>query len=88
MSDYDNLKLRGRTFLDFTDVPAILDEILGGHDKADRDGFLFAINAGGTAAEQERAITFVAFADLCQDKRLAAVIKAEFAAEYSAIFNE
>lgn len=83
MLDYDNLKLRERTFLDFTDDPAILDEILGGHSQADKKRFL-----RGGIDDQCRVITFMEFADLCDDKKLAKAIELEFEEEYRAIFNE
>ena len=51
--DYDNLKLRERTFLDFTDDEAIIDEIIG-----DKEFFLSHIT------EENRASTFLDFADL------------------------
>lgn len=86
--DYGNLNLRSKTFLDFTDDPAALDEILGGHGKADREDFLLAVSPDNSSGEQERAMTFMAFADLCTDKRLAEAIRAEFGKEYRAIFNE
>jgi hypothetical protein len=79
--DYGNLQLRSKSFLDFTTDPAILDEILGGHSKADKEEFLRHV-------DQERAMTFMAFVDFCEDKQLAAAIEAEFGAEYRAIFNE
>ena len=40
------------------------------------------------ASEDNRAITFMAFADLCKDEQLAQAIKAEFENEYRSIFNE
>lgn len=87
--DYGNFQLRSKSFLDFTTDPAILDEILGGHSKADKEEFLQSLSPNNApASEQNRAITFMAFADLCEDKQLAAAIKAEFGDEYRAIFNE
>lgn len=83
MLDYDNLKLRERTFLDFTDDPAILDEILGGHAPADKERFL-----RGGIDDQCRVVTFMEFTDFCKDKRLVDAIEAEFGDEYQAIFNE
>lgn len=82
MLDYDNLKLRERTFLDFTDDPAILDEILGGHSQADKEIFLSNIS------DTSRAVSFIEFSDLCDDKKLAKVIMSEFKEEYHTTFNE
>lgn len=79
--DYGNLQLRSKSFLDFTTDPAILDEILGGHDKADKEEFLQFV-------EQNRALTFMAFTDFCKDEKLVKAIKDEFNNEYQAIFNE
>lgn len=85
----DNLQLRSKTFLDFTDDPAILDAIIEGHSKADREDFLQTVNPDNApASEQNRVITFMAFADLCKDKKLAEAIKTEFEEEYQTIFNE
>lgn len=39
-------------------------------------------------SEQNRAITFMAFAEFCEDRQLAAAIEAEFGDEYRAVFNE
>lgn len=87
--DYDNLHLRSKTFLDFTDDPAVLDAIIEGHDKVDRENFLRSVSTDNApASEQNRAITFMAFADLCKDKELAKAIRSEFKEEYQAIFNE
>lgn len=87
--DYGNLQLRSKSFLDFTTDPAILDEIIEGHSKADKEDFLQSLSPDNApASEQNRAITFMAFADLCEDKQLAAAIEAEFGEEYRAIFNE
>lgn len=82
MLDYDNLKLRERTFLDFTDDPAILDEILGGHSQDDKEIFLSNIS------DTSRAVSFIEFSDLCDDKNLAKAIEVEFEEEYHATFNE
>ncbi len=89
MLDYNNLKLRERTFLDFTDDPAIIDEIIEGHRKADKKEFLLSISPDNApASEDNRIITFMAFAELCNDKKLAKAIKSEFENEYRAIFNK
>ena len=79
--DYGNLQLRSKSFLDFTTDPAVLDEILGGHSKADKDDFLRHV-------DQDRAMTFMYFADLCGDKKLAQAIEKEFGEEWRAIPNE
>lgn len=82
MLDYDNLKLRERTFLDFTDDPAILDEILGGHSQVDKEEFL------RHTSKDFLVMSYMEFADLCDDKKLAKAIESEFEGEYQAIFNE
>lgn len=79
--DYGNLQLRSKSFLDFTSDPAILDEILGGHSEADKDYFLRHV-------DQDRAMTFMYFADFCEDKKLAQAIEKEFGAECRAVHNE
>lgn len=85
----ENSQLRNKSFLDFTTDPAILDAIIGGHGKADKEDFLHALRPeNAPASEQTRAITFMAFVDFCEDKQLAAAIEAEFGDEYRAIFNE
>ena len=67
--------------VDFTTDPAVLDEILGGHSEADKDDFLRHV-------DQDRAMTFMYFADLCGDKKLAQAIEKEFGEEWRAIHNE
>ena len=87
--DYDKLDLRNKTFLDFTSDPDILDEIIEGHSEADKEAFLRAMSPDNApASEESRVITFMAFAELCKDKKLAQAIKSEFEKEYRAIFNE
>lgn len=86
--DYGNLQLRSKSFLDFTTDPAILDAIIEGHSKADKEDFLRSLSPDNSAAEQTRAMTFMAFVDFCEDKQLAVAIEAEFGDEYRAIFNE
>ena len=87
--DYGNLQLRSKSFLDFTTDPAVLDEILGGHSKADKEDFMQSLSPDNAPmSEQNRAITFMAFAEFCEDKQLAADIEAEFGDEYRAVFNE
>ena len=89
MTDYTNLKLREKTFLDFTDDAAILDEIIEGHSGADKEFFLQSVSPDNSpASEDNRTITFMAFADLCKDEQLVQAIKAEFENEYRSIFNE
>ncbi len=87
--DYNNLQLRSKTFLDFTNDPAILDQIIEGHSEADKEEFLLTISPDNApASEENRIITFMEFAELCKDKKLAKAIKSEFKEEYRAIFNE
>ena len=77
MLDYDNLKLRERTFLDFTDDEAIIGEIIG-----DKEVFLSHIS------EENRASTFLEFADLTTDKKLSKAIQKEFDGELKSMFCE
>lgn len=87
--DYNNLQLRNKTFLDFKPTNAALDEIIGGHAKSDKEFFLRSVSPeNAPASEDNRVMTFMAFAEICDDEKLAAAIRAEFAAEYNAIFNE
>lgn len=86
--DYDNLQLRSKTFLDFTDDPAVLDEIIGGHSKADKEAFLSAFVPENGSRELERAMTFMAFTDFCKDEKLVEAITFEFEEEYRSVFNE
>ena len=79
--DYGNLQLRTKSFLDFTTDPAILDEILGGHSKVDKEEFMRRI-------EQDRAMTFMYFTDFCKDKKLVQAIEKEFGAEWQSVHNE
>jgi hypothetical protein len=75
--DYSNLQLRSKTFLDFTDDRAVIDEIIG-----DREFFLAHVT------DENRVLTFMEFTDFCKDKRLVDAIESEFADDYSAIMNE
>lgn len=77
MLDYDNLKLRERTFLDFTDDEAIIGEIIG-----DKEFFLSHIT------EENRASTFLEFADFTTDKKLSKAIRKEFDGELKSMFCE
>ena len=85
----DNLQLRSKTFLDFTDDPDVLDAIIEGHSEADKEDFLRTLSPeNAPASEQNRVITFIAFAELCKDPELVTAIMSEFSQEYRAIFNE
>lgn len=87
--DYGNLQLRSKSFLDFTTDPAVLDEILGGHSEADKADFMLSLSPDNApVSEQNRAMTFMYFADLCGDKKLAQAIEKEFGEEWRAIHNE
>lgn len=81
MLDYDNLKLRERTFLDFTDDEAIIGEIIG-EIIGDKEFFLSHIT------EENRASTFLEFADLATDKKLSKAIQKEFDGELKSMFCE
>lgn len=87
--DYGNLQLRSKSFLDFTTDPVVLDEILGGHSEADKADFMLSLSPDNApVSEQNRAMTFMYFADLCGDKKLAQAIEKEFGEEWRAIHNE
>ena len=75
--DYSDLQLRSKTFLDFTTDKAIIEEIIG-----DEEAFLSYLT------EKNRARTFLFFAELTPDKRLAAAIEKEFQAELATLFPE
>nr|WP_297627924.1 MULTISPECIES: hypothetical protein [Rikenellaceae] len=68
MLDYNNLKLQERTFLDFTDDPAIISKVLGVYDRA-----WFLGDVEHTPAL--RWNTYLEFADLLSDETLAAKIR-------------
>jgi len=87
--NYSDLQLRSKTFLDFTNDPKIMDEIIGGHSKADIAYFLRTVSPDNApVSEEERAITFIGFTGYCDDKKLTDAIRAEFEDEYNAVFNE
>lgn len=75
--DYNNLDLRTKTILDFTDDKKIIDELIG-----DKDDFLKDLT------ETNRAFSLIDYAEYIQDEKLVAAIKKEFAPELSAFFNE
>ena len=75
--NYNDLNLRHKTFLDFTNDERIIAEII-----IDREFFLSHITA------HNRAMTFLDFADLTPDEKLAEAIRKEFAPELAALFNE
>lgn len=76
--DYNNLDLRNKTFLDFTDDAKIIDKIIGG----DSDFFLAHVT------DRSRARSFIFFADMTDDKKLAKIINKEFAKEIELMFDE
>ncbi len=75
--NYSNLNLRQKTFLDFTTDERIIAEIIG-----DKEFFLSHIT------DENRAITFLEFADLTPDTKLAKTIRKEFAPELAVLFPE
>ncbi len=73
----ENLKLRERTFLDFTKDEAVITEIIG-----DKEFFLSHIT------KENRASTFLEFADLTIGKNLPRAILKEFEKELDSMFDE
>lgn len=76
--DYNNLDLRNKTFLDFTDDAKIIDKIIGGQNE-------FFLN---NLSDESRAETFIFFAEMTDDKKLAKAINKEFAEEFESMFDE
>lgn len=75
--DYNNLDLRNKTILDFTDDEQIIDELIGC-----KDLFLQSLT------ELTRANSLIDYAEYIQDEKLIAAVEKEFAPEFSAFFNE
>lgn len=75
--DYNNLGLRNKTFLDFTSDPKIIEDIVGSIPMKSSD-----------ISEQGRILTFMEFAELTDDTKLAKAIKQEFQKDLELIFNE
>lgn len=75
--DYNNLDLRSKTILDFTDDKQIIDELIG-----DKDLFLKSLT------ELTRANSLIDYAEYIQDEKLIAAVEKEFAPEFSTFFNE
>lgn len=75
--DYNNLDLRNKTILDFTDDEQIIDELVG-----DKDLFLKSLT------ELTRANSLIDYAEYIQDEKLITAVEKEFAPEFSAFFNE
>lgn len=75
--DYNNLDLRNKTILDFTNDEQIIDELVG-----DKELFLKSLT------ELTRANSLIDYAEYIQDENLIAAIEQEFAPEFSAFFNE
>jgi len=75
--DYNNLDLRNKTILDFTDDEQIIDELIG-----DKDLFLKSLT------ELTRANSLIDYAEYIQDEKLIAAVEKEFEPEFSAFFNE
>lgn len=75
--DYNNLDLRNKTFLDFTDDAKIINKIIG-----NLEFFKSHIT------DDNRAETFIFFAEMTDDKKLAKAINKEFAEEIESMFDE
>ncbi len=77
MLDYNNLKLREWTFLDFTSDEDVIAELVG-----DKEFFLSHVT------DENRASTFLEFADITTDKKLSKAIRKEFDGELKSMFSE
>jgi hypothetical protein len=75
--DYDNLDLRNKTILDFTDDESIITEIVG-----DKEFFLSHIT------EHWRAMSFIYYAEHIQDNKFINAVRKEFEPEFTAFHNE
>ncbi|MEG1644572.1 MAG: hypothetical protein RR279_01875 [Alistipes sp.] len=75
--NYSDLKLRSKTFLDFTTDEAVIEKIVG-----DKEFFIAHLT------ERNRAGTFLFFSDYTSDKKLAKAICKEFKAELECLFPE
>lgn len=75
--DYSNLDLRNKTFLDFTSDEQIIDEIVG-----DRDFFVANIT------DENRMHSYIDFADITTDKKLAKAIRDEFKTDMALFFSD
>ncbi len=80
--DYENLGLRKKTFLDFTDDKEIIAIILGDNSRESVDYFLSHIT------EYERIHSLIDLADYTPDKQLAEAIRKEFKEEIDTLFDE
>lgn len=77
MLDYENLQLRERTFLDFTSDEGVIVELVG-----DKEFFLSHVT------DENRASTFLEFADITTDAKLSKAIRKEFESELNSMFCE
>jgi len=75
--DYNNLDLRNKTVLDFTNDENIIAEIIG-----DKEYFLSHLT------ETRRAMSLIDYAEFIQDKRFISAVEKEFEKELSEFFNE
>ena len=75
----DYVDLRRKTIFDFTNDPAILEELVSTTDK---ETFLNGLTPEG------RAFSLIDYAEYVQDKKMLAAVEKEFEPELSAFFNE
>lgn len=80
--DYENLDLRKKTFLDFTDDKEIIAIILGNSETDTINRFL------SNLTDYKRIHTMIDFADYTPDKQLAEAIKKEFKEVIDSLFDE
>lgn len=80
--DYNNLDLRNKTFLDFTQDSTVIARIIGADDDFSRRLFYEELN------DAVRALTYQEFAEIINDKILMARVGREFNKELSFFFNE
>ena len=88
--DYNNLDLRHKTFLDFTNDKDVIEEILGSSDQSAIDRYKnVVLNSQTNAnAEEARINDFMEFTEFIKDEKLKAAIIKEFSHEWELSFNE
>jgi hypothetical protein len=88
--DYNNLDLRHKTFLDFTNDKDVIEEILGSSDQSAIDRYKNVVlnSQTNSNAEEARINDFMEFTEFIKDEKLKAAIIKEFSHEWELSFNE
>ncbi len=88
--DYNNLDLRHKTFLDFTNDKDVIEEILGSSDQSAIDRYKNVVlnSQTNSNAEEARINDFMEFTEFIKDEKLKAAIIKEFNHEWELSFNE